>query len=102
MGYPRLSGTVDNILTPETRRAMAGWVGRDDRASVRSYLGVDAPSPILVADEPRPGLFSRLVCHFGLHRWVTMTTGRAGFVQFQHCALRCGGSRIEKGGPWPE
>ena len=98
-GYPRLSGTADAALSADARRAMAGYAGQHDRLNTRSYLGADIKRAGRMTDEPRPGPLSRLLCHFGMHRWVTMTTGRAGFVHFQRCDRGCGTPRIVKGGP---
>jgi hypothetical protein len=96
--YPILRGELERALAFDQRRAMAGWAGRTDRYSVRSYLGAPAVKRNgALSDESRPGLLSRLACHFGHHRWATMTTGRAGFVHFQRCGRGCGTPRIVKG-----
>jgi hypothetical protein len=95
--YPELTN-VRQQWSRDAIQAAAYGARRDDRLNVRSYLSVDATTPARArSDEPRPGPLSRLACHFGIHRWVTMTTGRAGFVHFQRCDRRCGSDRVVKG-----
>lgn len=104
--YPILRGEVDRAMRFDPRTAALG-VRDHDRASVQSYVGAvwardrypTTKRNGALSDEPRPGLLSRLACHFGHHRWVTMTTGRAGFVKFQRCERGCGTPRIVKGRP---
>lgn len=98
---PILSGNPPETHDAATRALFGRWAREADRSWTRSFQAPDAilARPIRVSDEPRPGPVSRLLCRYGRHRWVTMTTGRAGFVRFQRCERGCGTPRIVKGRP---